>query len=60
MSTKTLRYRTNTLVRVDEEVGSDCRESRVRHLVRAKDLADASYFEPLRVEDLARAGAAAS
>jgi AraC-like DNA-binding protein len=28
---------------------------RVRHLLRAKDLADARYFEPLRVEDLARA-----
>ena len=26
-----------------------------RHLLRAKDLADARYFEPLRVEDLARA-----
>jgi AraC-like DNA-binding protein len=26
-----------------------------RHLVRAKDLADARYFEPLSVEDLARA-----
>jgi AraC-like DNA-binding protein len=26
----------------------------VRHLVRAKDLADARYSEPLRVEDLAR------
>jgi AraC-like DNA-binding protein len=26
-----------------------------RHLVRAKDLADARYFEPLRVEDLASA-----
>jgi AraC-like DNA-binding protein len=26
-----------------------------RHLVRAKDLADARYFEPLGVEDLARA-----
>jgi AraC-like DNA-binding protein len=27
----------------------------VRHLLCAKDLADARYFEPLRVEDLARA-----
>jgi AraC-like DNA-binding protein len=27
----------------------------VRHLLRARDLADARYFEPLRVEDLARA-----
>jgi len=27
----------------------------VRHLLRAKDLADARYFEPLGVEDLARA-----
>jgi AraC-like DNA-binding protein len=27
----------------------------LRHLLRAKDLADARYFEPLRVEDLARA-----
>jgi AraC-like DNA-binding protein len=27
----------------------------VRHLVKAKDLADARYFEPLGVEDLARA-----
>jgi len=26
-----------------------------RHLVRAKDLADARYFEPLNVDDLARA-----
>jgi AraC-like DNA-binding protein len=26
-----------------------------RHLLRAKDLADARYFEPLRVEDLAHA-----
>ena len=26
-----------------------------RHLLRAKDLADARYFEPLRVSDLARA-----
>lgn len=26
-----------------------------RHLVRAKDLADARYFEPLGVEDMARA-----
>lgn len=26
-----------------------------RHLLRAKDLADARYFEPLRVEDLAMA-----
>lgn len=26
-----------------------------RHLLRAKDLADARYFEPLRVEDLAAA-----
>ena len=26
-----------------------------RHLVRAKDLADARYFEPLEVDDLARA-----
>ena len=26
-----------------------------RHLLRARDLADARYFEPLRVEDLARA-----
>jgi len=26
-----------------------------RHLLRAKDLADARYFEPLRVQDLARA-----
>jgi AraC-like DNA-binding protein len=26
-----------------------------RHLVRAKDLADARYFEPLTVDDLARA-----
>jgi AraC-like DNA-binding protein len=26
-----------------------------RHLLRAKDLADARYFEPLGVEDLARA-----
>jgi AraC-like DNA-binding protein len=26
-----------------------------RHLSRAKDLADARYFEPLRVDDLARA-----
>jgi AraC-like DNA-binding protein len=26
-----------------------------RHLLRAKDLADARYFEPLTVEDLARA-----
>jgi AraC-like DNA-binding protein len=26
-----------------------------RHLLRAKDLADSRYFEPLRVEDLARA-----
>jgi AraC-like DNA-binding protein len=25
-----------------------------RHLLRAKDLADARYFEPLRVDDLAR------
>jgi AraC-like DNA-binding protein len=27
----------------------------VRHLLRAKDLADARYFEPLTVDDLARA-----
>src|SRR5712691_8631680 len=27
----------------------------VRHLLRAKDLADARYFDPLGVEDLARA-----
>ena len=27
----------------------------VRHLVRAKDLVDARYFEPLTVDDLARA-----
>jgi AraC-like DNA-binding protein len=27
----------------------------VRHLLRAKDLADARYFEPLEVDDLARA-----
>lgn len=27
----------------------------VRHLTRAKDLADARYFEPLTVQDLARA-----
>src|SRR3954449_6300038 len=27
----------------------------VRHLLRAKDLADARYFEPLTVADLARA-----
>jgi AraC-like DNA-binding protein len=27
----------------------------VRHLLRAKDLADARYFEPLNVDDLARA-----
>ena len=27
----------------------------VRHLVRAKDLADARYFEPLSVDDLASA-----
>ncbi|HEX6491031.1 MAG TPA: helix-turn-helix transcriptional regulator [Gaiellaceae bacterium] len=27
----------------------------VRHLLRAKDLADARYFEPLEVSDLARA-----
>ncbi|MEA2287783.1 MAG: hypothetical protein QOJ21_3826, partial [Solirubrobacteraceae bacterium] len=26
-----------------------------RHLARAKDLADARYFEPLSVDDLARA-----
>jgi AraC-like DNA-binding protein len=26
-----------------------------RHLVRAKDLADARYFEPLNVDDMARA-----
>jgi len=26
-----------------------------RHLLRAKDLADARYFEPLQVEDMARA-----
>ncbi len=26
-----------------------------RHLLRAKDLADARYFEPLAVDDLARA-----
>jgi len=26
-----------------------------RHLLRAKDLADARYFEPLQVQDLARA-----
>jgi len=26
-----------------------------RHLLRAKDLADARYFEPLDVDDLARA-----
>lgn len=26
-----------------------------RHLLRAKDLADARYFEPLTIEDLARA-----
>jgi AraC-like DNA-binding protein len=26
-----------------------------RHLLRAKDLADARYFEPLEVEDMARA-----
>ena len=29
--------------------------SPVRHLLRAKDLADARYFEPLGVDDLARA-----
>jgi len=28
-----------------------------RHLLRAKDLADARYFEPLTVEDMARAAA---
>jgi AraC-like DNA-binding protein len=28
-----------------------------RHLLRAKDLADARYFEPLSVDDLARAAA---
>ena len=28
-----------------------------RHLLRAKDLADARYFEPLGVDDLARAAA---
>ena len=27
----------------------------VRHLLRARDLADARYFEPLTVDDLARA-----
>jgi AraC-like DNA-binding protein len=27
----------------------------IRHLLRAKDLADARYFEPLLVDDLARA-----
>ena len=27
----------------------------VRHLLRARDLADARYFDPLRVDDLARA-----
>jgi AraC-like DNA-binding protein len=27
---------------------------RVRHLLRARDLADACYFEPLRVDDMAR------
>src|SRR5437870_3052489 len=27
----------------------------VRHLLRAKDLADARYYEPLGVDDLARA-----
>ena len=26
-----------------------------RHLLRAKDLADARYFEPLGVDDMARA-----
>ena len=26
-----------------------------RHLLRAKDLADARYFEPLDVDDIARA-----
>src|SRR5918996_6580711 len=26
-----------------------------RHLLRAKDLADARYYEPLRVDDMARA-----
>jgi hypothetical protein len=30
----------------------------VRHLLRARDLADARYFEPLGVDDLARAAAA--
>lgn len=29
--------------------------STTRHLLRAKDLADARYFEPLTVDDLARA-----
>src|SRR4051794_14535559 len=29
--------------------------SPARHLLRAKDLADSRYFEPLEVEDLARA-----
>ena len=29
--------------------------SPARHLLRAKDLADAQYFEPLTVDDLARA-----
>jgi hypothetical protein len=29
-----------------------------RHLLRAKDLADARYFEPLGVDDLARAAGA--
>jgi transcriptional regulator GlxA family with amidase domain len=28
-----------------------------RHLLRARDFADAGYFEPLRVDDLARAAA---
>jgi AraC-like DNA-binding protein len=28
-----------------------------RHLLRAKDLADARYFEPLSIDDLARAAA---
>ena len=29
-----------------------------RHLLRAKDLADARYFEPLTVADMARAAGA--
>src|SRR5436190_3140709 len=41
--------------RLDRHTGSMAFVPPARHLLRAKDLADARYFEPLEVDDLARA-----